>query len=181
MLENPERDETAEAMPAATEIDIDSLSKALATEKEKTATYLANWQRAQADFTNYKRRTEQECQETSRFANTTLLLSILPALDDFERALSFVPSEFTGQPWVDGIRLIVRKIHTSLESQGLSPIKALGEPFDPRLHEAAAQREGEEGMVVGELKKGYKLFDRVIRPTTVVVGNGAAVEKKEEG
>ena len=80
--------------------------------------------------------------------------------------------------WVDGIRLIERKLRASLEAQGLSQIKALGEPFDPRLHEATMHGKGKEGIVIEELQKGYMLHDRVIRPTMVVVGNGE--EEKEE-
>jgi len=77
---------------------------------------------------------------------------------------------------VDGISLIERKLQASLEAQGLSPIKALGEPFDPHLHEAIRQDKGKEGIVIGEVQKGYKFHDRVIRPAMVVVGNG-----EEEG
>mgnify|MGYP000188546037 CR=1 FL=1 len=82
--------------------------------------------------------------------------------------------------WVDGIRLIERKLRTSLEVQGLSPIKALGEPFDPKFHEAAMHSKGKEGIVIEELQKGYKLHDRVIRPAMVVVGNGEEETKEEE-
>ena len=83
--------------------------------------------------------------------------------------------------WVDGIRLIEQKLRAGLEAQGLSQLKALGEPFDPNFHEAVMQSKGKEGVVVEELQKGYKLHDRVIRPTRVVVGNGEeAGEKKEE-
>jgi len=79
---------------------------------------------------------------------------------------------------VDGIRLIGSKFRASLEAQGLAPIKAVGEPFDPNFHEAAMHGKGKEGMVVEELQKGYKLRDRVIRPPTVVVGNGEVEEKE---
>ncbi|MBA7615902.1 Protein GrpE [subsurface metagenome] len=81
---------------------------------------------------------------------------------------------------MDGIRLIERKLQASLEAQGLSPIKAIGEPFDPNLHEATMYRKGEEGIVIEELQKGYMLHDRVIRPAMVVVGNGEKEEEKEE-
>jgi molecular chaperone GrpE len=74
--------------------------------------------------------------------------------------------------WVEGIKLVERKLWANLEAQGLSPIKALGEPFDPNLHEAVRQDKGKEGIVIEEVQKGYKLNDRVIRPTMVVVGNG---------
>jgi molecular chaperone GrpE len=141
--------------------------------------HLANWQRAQADFINYKRRVEQEREEVSKFANVIFMLNLLPILDDLERAFASVPPRLTKLGWVDGIRLIERKLRASLEAQGLSEIKALGEPFDPHLHEAVRQEKGIEGIVIEEVRKGYKLHDRVVRPAMVVVGNGEE-EKKEE-
>ena len=160
--------------------DIEALKQALAEEKEKAEGYLANWQRAQADFINYKRRSEQEKEEISKFANAVLMGSLLPILDDLERAFISIPPHLAKLTWVEGIGLIERKLQASLEAQGLSPIKALGEPFDPKLHEAAMHSKGKEGMVIEELQKGYKLQDRVIRPAMVVVGNGEEEEKKEE-
>jgi len=160
--------------------DIEALKQSLAEEKAKVEANLAGWQRAQADFINYKRRSEQEKEEIGKFANSILMLSLLPILDDLERAFAAIPPRLTKLGWVDGIRLIDRKLRASLESQGLSQIEALGEPFDPNLHEAAMHAKGKEGIVVEELQKGYKLHDRVIRPTMVVVGNGEEEEKKEE-
>ena len=169
-----------EAIPEVTEAeDIESLKQALAEEKEKAEGYLANWQRTQADFINYKRRNEQEREEFNKFANTGLVLSLLPILDDLERALVSIPVKSAKLPWVDGIRLIERKLRASLETQGLTPIKALGEPFDPNLYEAVRQDKGKEGIVIEELRKGYKFQDRVIRPTMVVVGKGEEVEKED--
>ncbi len=159
--------------------DIEALRQALAEEKEKAQGYLANWQRAQADFINYKRRSEQEKEEISKFANAMLMFNLLPVIDDLERAFASIPPHQARLTWIDGIRLIERKLQISLEAQGLSQIKAVGEPFDPKFHEAAMHAKGKEGMVVEELQKGYKLLDRVIRPAMVVVGNGEE-EKKEE-
>jgi molecular chaperone GrpE len=153
--------------------DIESLQKALAEEKEKSEKYLANWQRAQADFINYKRRNEQERAEVVNYANSTLILNMLPVLDDLERALASVPEEFAESPWVDGIRHIYRKLQAILEAQGISVIEAEGKAFDPHFHEAVMAVEGEEGKVVEEISKGYKLRDRVIRPTKVKVGRGS--------
>ena len=149
-----------------------SYEKELAELKEKVEVNLAGWQRAQADFANYKRRSEQEKEETVKFANATLVLRILPVLDDFERAIDSLPEDLRSHPWVDGAKLIERKLRSTLETQGLSPIKAVGEPFDPRLHEAVRQATGKEGMVLQEALKGYKFLDRVIRPSQVVVGMG---------
>ena len=172
---------TSEVEPEVTEAeDIGALKQSLAEEKAKAEGYLANWQRAQADFINYKRRSEQEKEEISQFANASLMFNLLPILDDLERAFTSIPPHLARLTWVDGIRLIERKLQASLEVQGLSPIKALGEPFDPKFHEAAMHGKGKEGIVIEELQKGYKLHDRVIRPAMVVVGNGEEEEKKEE-
>jgi len=167
-----------EAQIAETE-DIETLKKMLAEQTEKAESYLANWQRAQADLINYKRHSEQERQEISQFANSILILNLLPILDDLERAFNSTPPELTSLAWVDGIRLIDRKLRASLEAQGLSQIKALGEAFDPHLHEAVRQDKGTEGTVVEEVQKGYNFRDRVIRPSKVVVGNGEEKEEKE--
>ena len=177
--EESEKGPTSEVEPEVAEAeDIGALKQSLAEEKAKAEGYLANWQRAQADFINYKRRSEQDKDEVSKFANTMLMLSLLPILDDLERAFTSIPPHLARLTWVDGIRLIERKLQASLEVQGLSQIKALGEPFDPEFHEAAMHDKGKEGIVIEELQKGYKLYDRVIRPAMVVVGNGE--EKKEE-
>lgn len=157
--------------------DMELLKQTLAEEREESAASLAGWQRAQADLMNYRRRAEQEKEEIGRFGNTTIMLSLLPILDDLERALTSIPDDLAKHSWADGIRLIERKLQANLEAQGLSQIKALGEPFDPNLHEAMMQGKGKEGIVVEEIEKGYKLNNRLIRPSKVVVGNG---EEKEE-
>jgi molecular chaperone GrpE len=152
--------------------DVETLKKLLAEAQAKAEANLAGWQRAQADFINYKRRSEQERAELSQFANSVLVLNLLPILDDFERAFVAIPLKLAKMSWVEGIKLVERKLWANLDAQGLSPIKALGKPFDPNLHEAVRQDKGKEGIVIEEVQKGYKLHDRVIRPTMVVVGNG---------
>jgi molecular chaperone GrpE len=167
--QNPTGEGEAEAIELK---DIESLKQALTEAKEKAEANLAGWQRAQADFINYKKRSEQEKQDLSKFANSVLILNLLPVLDDFERAFSSIPPKVGKMSWLDGIRLIERKMWTVLEAQGVSPIKALGKPFDPQFHEAVRQDKGKEGVVIEEVQKGYMIDDRVIRPTMVVVGNG---------
>jgi molecular chaperone GrpE len=177
---NEKPDETqieSEMGPAVVGEDMAALEKELAELKAKVEANLAGWQRAQADFVNYKRRAEQEHEETVKFANASLVLILLPILDDFERAVTSCPQELSGLAWVEGIWLIERKLRAVLEAQGLSLIPALGEPFDPRLHEAVRQAEGKEGIVVEEVQKGYKFRDRVLRPSKVVVGNGEGHQK----
>ena len=140
---------------------------------------MGSWKRTQADFINYKRRQDQDRQEASNFANSTLILNLLPILDDLQRALKSVPSHMAKAPWVEGIKLIERKFQAGLEAQGLTQIEAQGQPFDPNLHEATLRTVGEEGIVVKELQTGYKLHDRVLRPTRVAVGSGHKSEKMD--
>ncbi len=160
--------------------DSQALKQALTEEKEKAEANLAGWQRAQADFINYKRRNEQEKEEAIKFANSQLMLSLLPILDDLERAFTTLPQRPARRSWAEGIRLIERKLKATLEAHGLSPIKAQGEPFDPRQHEAVRQAKGKEGIVIEEVQKGYRFRERVIRPSRVVVGNGEETEIGED-
>ncbi len=175
--QEPEEEQTAKVEAGIGEEDIETLKKALAEEKAKAEGYLASWQRAQADFINYKRRSEQEREETGKLANSVLILHLLPVLDDLERALASIPPRLSKLAWVDGVRLIERKFRASLEVQGLTLVKALGEPFDPNQHEAVMRDKGKEGVVIEELRKGYKLHDRIIRPAMVVVGSGQGEEE----
>jgi len=168
-----ERREPAEASASAPRQSVEEqLSKA----KEDAQKFRDNWHRAEADFQNYKRRTEQEREELRRFGNVSIIINLLPVLDDFERAFKSLDSRLAGLSWFDGILLIYRKLRQLLENAGVSPIEVEGQAFDPRFHEAVAHIEGEEGKVISEVQRGYKLHDRVLRPAMVVVGKGKAQE-----
>ena len=176
----------AEAQPAeGAAADAGSLEAQLEKARADAQKYLTNWQRAEADFQNYKRRTEQERDETRRFALASLVINLLPILDDFERAFGSLDVRLVGLTWFDGIRLIYRKLQVILENAGVSLIQAEGQQFDPRFHEAVMHAEGEEGKVLAEVQRGYKLHDRVLRPAMVIVGKGKAEEQgsgeKKEG
>lgn len=148
------------------------LKQTLSEDAAKAENYLANWQRVQADFENYKRRAVQEKEELRKYANSVIIVNFLTAVDDLERAFDSVPPEIAEVGWVEGIKLIERKLLANMEAQGLVPIKALGETFDPDLHEAVRQDNGKEGMIIEEVQRGYTLHDRVLRPSQVIVGNG---------
>ena len=107
--------------------------------RDLAAEYLDALQRERASFINYKRRSEQERAETVQFAAANLLKRLLPVVDDFDRALAAIPAEEReDNSWVEGVELIARKLHNILEQEGVEPIEALGQPFDPNLHEAVA-------------------------------------------
>ncbi len=162
---------------AALPDDPAELKKLLLQERDKAAEYLDNWRRAAADFSNYKKRIEKDNAEFTKYANTLLITRLLPVLDDFERAFQTVPDNLRALTWVDGIFLIARKMTAILEAEGLKPIEALHQPFDPRFHEAVIHEETEtheDGIVIAELQRGYKLNERVIRPTLVKVAKKKA-------
>jgi molecular chaperone GrpE len=180
--EPPAQAEPAEAEPPP-EAGPETLEAQLDKARAEAQRYLANWQRSEADFSNYKRRMEQERDEARRMGNAALIINILPVLDDLERALASLDISLAGLTWFDGIRLIYRKLLLVLENAGVRQIEAEGQPFDPRFHEAVMHGPGPEGKVVAEVQRGYKLHDRVLRPAMVVVGKGegkAAEEEKKE-
>lgn len=174
--EPPAQAEAVEAEPPP-EAGSETLEAQLDKARAEAQRYLANWQRSEADFSNYKRRMEQDRDEARRMGNAALIINILPVLDDLERALASLDISLAGLTWFDGIRLIYRKLLLVLENAGVRQIEAEGQPFDPRFHEAMMHGEGPEGKVVAEVQRGYKLHDRVLRPAMVVVGKG---EGKEE-
>ena len=171
---------------ALAEDDVDSLKEVLAKERTKAEKYLDNWQRAEADFRNYRMREEQEKKETINWANSTLVCDILPVLDAFGRAFEGVAPPGKSLSWVTGFRQIQRMLLDVLTKHGLAEMKCLGDAFDPSLHEAVAQGEGAEGEIIDEVRKGYKLKERLLRAPQVVVGKGGqwvapeATEKSEE-
>ncbi|MBN1855524.1 MAG: nucleotide exchange factor GrpE [Dehalococcoidia bacterium] len=160
--------------------DTESLKNEIAELREKAQSYLANWQRTQADLDNFRRRVEQERQQSRMLADTSLVRKVLAPLDDLERAFSRPASEMRKASWVEGARVGFDKLKAALASEGLEPIEALGQEFNPRLHEAVMKRVGEEGVVVEEVQKGYTLHSRLLRPSMVVVGVAEEAEEIEQ-
>jgi molecular chaperone GrpE len=140
--------------------------------KAKADSYLDLAQRTQADFQNYKRRMEQDRERWARDANAELIRHILPAIDDWDRAMAHAPANLGEQSWETGLLLVGQKLRTILEQQGLVRIGEVGEEFDPREHDAVAAQETtefKEGRITSVFRAGYRLNDRVIRPAQVVV------------
>ena len=149
---------------------IEALKQQVVQEKERDEANLASWQRSAADFQNYKRRVEQEREEVARLSNAALIINLLPLMDDLERALDSVDTRLAGMTWLDGLRLIHRKFEALLDMNGVTPIEADGQDFDPNVHEAVTFGPGEENKVIAVVQKGYRLGGRVLRPAMVVVG-----------
>jgi molecular chaperone GrpE len=174
-------DETAEVKEVT---ELEALRQELEEAKAQAAEYLDGWQRARAEFSNYKKRNDQERQELFKLANTTLITRLLPIFDDFERAFQTLPSNLLSLTWIDGVVLIYRKLQAILEAEGLTLMETEGQSFDPLVHEAATYEENEEheeGQIIGEVQRGYKLGDRVLRPALVRVAKGKPVSEAEEG
>ncbi len=156
--------------------DIDALRAALEAERARSDENLALAQRAQADYANLKRRTEADRERDLGLASEILLSKVVALADDFDRALDHLPAEARETPWLEGIAAIDRKLRQLLESEGVAPVEALGLPFDPRQHEALQRVAGTgrpEGEVVAELRRGYRLRDRILRPALVAVSDGS--------
>jgi molecular chaperone GrpE len=152
---------------------IEQLERELAETRAKSEEHLYNWQRSAADFANFKRRTDEERATVGQFSNAILIGKLLSVLDDFDRALESVPEE-ADDPWIEGVKLVERKLRGALESEGVTAIEAMGQPFDPNLHEAVVHEptaDHPDNQVIGELQRGYRLHDRVIRPSLVRVAN----------
>ena len=173
---------------------VDAEKEALRQELEKAQAeakdYLDQLLRARADYANYKRRGEQDKKDLIRYGNAGLMTRLLPVLDDFERAFLAVPEGLDKLTWVNGIVLIHRKMQIVMEAEGLEAIRTTGQKFDPSQHEAITTEDRddmEDGAIIAEAQKGYKLGDRVLRPTLVRVARhvpkpepSAAPESKAE-
>ena len=157
----------------------------LATATKARDEYLAALQRERAEFLNFKRRTAEEREANLGLAAEGLIRKVLALADDFDRAIESRPESHAEDPWVEGIAAIDRKLRQLLESEGVTPIDASpGTPFDPRDHEAVANVPGSglpEGQVVEELRRGYRLRDRVIRPALVAVSQAASPADQATG
>jgi molecular chaperone GrpE len=175
-------EETNEAQPGAVEAveargaELEALQKRLDEEQAKareleakSAENLDGWQRAVAEFQNYKKRIDRDRESDKAVMKGDLLKRVLPVLDDLERALQNRPG---GDAWANGIELIQRKLQSILESEGLKRIEAVGTPFDPNFHEAISYEPAdglESGYVIGVVQNGYMLGDYVVRPAMVRV------------
>jgi molecular chaperone GrpE len=152
---------------------LSALEERLAEAESKAAEYLDGWQRTQASFANYRKRTEAEQAYWRSTANANLLSRLLPILDDFKRAFDALPEIFEGHSWLSGIMLIQRKVRAILDSESVTAITLNpGDPFDPLYHQAVVYQEVEgftDGQIVAEIETGYMLGERVLRPSMVVV------------
>lgn len=150
--------------------------------KQRAAKASEHWERllrTTADFDNYKKRASREKQDAIRFANENLLEKLVPVLDSFEMALAAAQNDQSeaAQSLKTGIGMVYQQLKSALTDAGLEEVDATGKPFDPNLHEAVSQQESTavpEGQVLQQLRRGYKLRERLLRPATVVVSKRPA-------
>ena len=181
-----------EEKPDTQEDELEKLENELEVAQAQATEYLDGWQRAQAEFANYKKRQETEWAQMRSRVTADVLRKILPIVDDFERALSASPDDMDQSTWREGVVLIKTKLDTILESEGVTPIETEGQDFDPLYHEAVTYEEAggyEEGQIIGEVQRGYMLAERILRPALVRVAkapfssseaDSGTVEDKEE-
>ena len=154
------------------------LSKELAEKSQKIEEFTDTLKRLQAEFENYKKRTDKEKLELMKYAQGELMLKLLPVLDTFEIALKSTKDH---EKFVKGMEMVYAQIYSAFESSGLRPIKAVGEKFDPFKHEVLMKEEcsKDEDIVLDELQKGYMLNDRVLRHSKVKISCKKADSEKE--
>jgi len=131
--------------------------------------------RTQADFENYKKRSAREKEDAIKYANSSLLEKLIAIVDNFELGLEAARAEGEKSPIFSGMSMVLKQLMDFLADSGLQPIDATGQKFDPNLHEAIAHEpsdESPEGTVIRQTRRGYKLKDRLLRPSSVVVSSG---------
>lgn len=152
--------------------ELAELEQKLAEAEAQAAEYLDNWRRSIAELSNARKRMQREQEDIVRNAAERVIEKLLPVMDDMERAFANAPADQANNDWVNGFRMIQRKLQGVLDSEGVTAIAAEGRHFDPTLHFAVTHEEAdgvESGHVIAEVARGYKLGDRILRPTMVRV------------
>jgi len=176
--------EGEEFLTRETEADeVAALHQELEEAKAKEAEYLDGWQRARAELSNARKRFQRDREQAYANAKGDIVAQVLPAVDDLGRALGTMPENLSGLTWIEGIVLIQRNLERLLAQSGVTAIEAVGQDFDPTLHEALTHEPSETvpaGQVIAELQKGYQMGDRVLRPSAVRVSAGSPSEPEAE-
>jgi len=154
------------------EEQVTALKTALEEMDKKAEEYLDGWQRARAEFANYKKRILRENMDIRQVARGEVIKLYLDIADDLDRALQEKPETGDGETWAEGIEIIFQKLRARLEAEGIKPMDPIGEEFDPNIHEALMKEESEEfesGQITAVIQEGYWLGDKVLRPALVRV------------
>jgi molecular chaperone GrpE len=166
--ETESTDSTAQSTVQVDTVSVADYQKLQAQSQE----YLEGWQRARAEFTNYKKRVDRDMKDSYQNAAGDVLKSLIPVIDDLDRAMANIPKDLQGNLWISGVEMIHRKLSRILDDFGVTTIDPTGEVFDPSLHEAIgedANTDVPSGHVTVTMQKGYKVGERVLRPALVRV------------
>ena len=170
--ENNDKESAADNEPEP-KSEQEDLEAKLTASQEQAQDYYDRLLRLSAEFDNYKKRTSREMSEVVRYANEKLLKDLLIVVDNLERAISSADQgNPTDSSLLEGINLTLNEVLKILQQYNVEPVKALGESFDPAMHQAVMQQEVEDepaNMVIQEMQKGYRIHDRLLRPAMVVV------------
>ena len=175
-------DEMPEEEPK-TEEQLESLQEALETEKRRAENYLTQLKYARADLENLKNRCDREIDEVKKHCTERIVTDLLDVADELELAIQSARSSESSEALVQGVEMTLKKLKKILENEGVSPMKCVGELFDPSKHSAVAKTE-EEGVdgcrIVEEVRKGYTMREKVIRPSIVKVVVQPSQSKKRD-
>ena len=174
-MTEPNTDETPDTQDAAAAPEEASEESLLAQMQSDMARFKDLALRTQADFENFRKRAAREKEDAVKYANAAFLERLIPILDNFELGLNAARTDARDSPIIAGMDMVAKQLQDFLASVGVETLKVEGEKFDPNLHEAVAQEASAdvpEGMIVRQLRKGFKLRDRLLRPATVTVSKG---------
>ncbi|MDX1968313.1 MAG: nucleotide exchange factor GrpE [Planctomycetaceae bacterium] len=160
----------ADSTPAETSAAVDPMQTLIAERDD----FKDKWARARADLDNYRRRIQREMEEDRKYAGLPLLKAVLPGLDGLHLALRAAATSKNADELIQGVEMVAKQFEAALSNVGVKGIPAVGQPFDPNLHEAITQRPSAEHpamTVLDEVERGYLLHDRVVRPSKVVVSS----------
>jgi molecular chaperone GrpE len=138
--------------------------------KQKCEELMNNWKRTAADFENFKKRTEVERKELVEFSKEITVLKLIPSLESLEQVLVYAPVDDKYKEWLAGLKATIQQLEKTMIELGVVKIKTAGEIFDPTIHEAVEEVDGEAGAIIKELQPGFMLNGKVIVPAKVAVG-----------
>jgi len=161
------------------------LKEELNQEREKSEDYLNRLRYLQADFENFRKRVEKEAHQVAQYANERLIVNLLDVIDDLEMAVQTGKRTENKDALLEGVQMVCKKLCATLEREGLTGIESVGKLFDPKMHEVLIKvptKDYEEGVIIEEVRKGFMLREKVIRPSIVKIASSQGViedERKE--
>lgn len=182
--EEPETDSIQTDETAVTEASLEEqLRQELTQALEETKAHQEQYLRTLADMENLRKRTQREKEELAKFANENILREILPVIDNLERAVEHADQVANGGGLLEGVKMTLTQFSQVLGRFGVEPVEALGQPFDPALHQAMGQIESDDqpvNTVIQQMQKGYQLNERLLRPAFVMVAKAPSAPVPEE-